>query len=155
MTRHAGWITTTYFLLAFYTFGASMIGSFAMYHSWRFVGDEQFIIEHAEAGKRIVTFFVLPTVVMTIFQILLFWYRPKIVPRTLVWASIVCSMIPWLSSAFIQIPLQFKLGKGKDPELLEWLIISDWIRVVPAFGLAIFAFMMLKIIVTKSLHVTT
>jgi hypothetical protein len=150
MTRHSGWIITIYFLLTFYTFGASMIGSFAMYHTWRFVGENEFITMHMESGQRIVMFFVLPTVVMTIFQILLFWHRPKIVPKTLVWVSLVCCMIPWFSSAFIQIPIQLKLDQGKDSALLEWLILSDWIRVIPDFGLAISAFIMLNIIVREA-----
>jgi hypothetical protein len=154
MTRHSGWITTTFFLLVFYTFGASLMDSFAMYHTWRFVGEEEFSTMHVESGKRIVMVFVIPTFLMTVFLILFFWHRPKFVSRKLVWAAFVCGIIPWLSSALIQIPIQIRLDGGKDQALLEWLILSDWIRVVPAFGLMAIAFVMLKIIIDESLHVT-
>jgi hypothetical protein len=143
-TRSARWITPVFFGLVFYTLGASVMDSFAMYHTWRFVGPAEFAEMHKESGSRIVPFFVLPTMVMTVFLILQFWHRPKSVSRTLVWATLVCTIIPWLSSAFIQIPMQMELDKGKNDALLESLILTDWIRVVPSFVLAALGFTMMK-----------
>jgi hypothetical protein len=150
--RHSPWITTTFFFLVFYTVGASMMDSFAMYHTWRFVGAEDFPLMHMESGKRIVLVFVLPTVLMMIFQILMFWHRPNVISKPLLWIALICNIIPLLSSAFVQIPIQIKLDHGKDPALLEWLIVSDWIRVIPAFVLAITSFLMLKAVITNHVH---
>ncbi len=143
-TKHARWITPVFFGLAFYTFGASMMDSFVVYHTWRFVGDAEFVKMHIASGSRIVPFFVIPTLVMTVFLILQFWHRPKSVSRTLVWIALFSTIIPWLSSAFIQIPMQIELDKGKNEELLNLLIVTDWIRVIPSFVLVIVVFTMVK-----------
>ena len=49
-----------------------------------------------------------------------------------------------LSSAFIQIPMQIELDKGKNEELLNMLIVTDWIRVIPTFILVTVVFTMVK-----------
>ena len=81
---------------------------------------------------------------MTVFLILQFWHRPLAVPRRLVWIALFCVIIPWLSSAFIQIPMQIELDKGKNDELLNMLIVTDWIRVIPTFVLVTLVFTMIK-----------
>lgn len=143
-SRHARWISPVFLMLAFYTFGAATMDHFVIYHTWRFVGEADFIKMHIESGSRIIPFFVLPTFIMTIFLVLLFWHRPKAVSRTLVWIALACVTIAWLSSAFIQIPMQAELDKGKNEELLDMLLLTDWIRVVPSFVLPGVAFVMLK-----------
>lgn len=149
-TKHARWISPVFFALVFYMFGASMMDSFAMYHTWKFVGEAEFIQMHKEASSRIIPVFVIPTLVMTIFLVLQFWHRPRAVSIKLVWISLVCTIIPWLSSVFIQIPMQIALDKGKNDELLQRLIASDWIRVIPTFVLAGVVFMMVKRSLTSS-----
>jgi hypothetical protein len=85
---------------------------------------------------------------MTIFLALMFWHRPAAVPRWMLWVALICTIIPWLSSAFIQIPIQTALDNGKDEALLEKLIVTDWLRVIPFFGQIITVFLML----TRSLQ---
>jgi uncharacterized membrane protein len=142
-SRPGRWITPGFFLLVFYAFGASMMDSFAMYHTWFFVGDKEFSRMHIESGRRIVIVFVLPTLLMTLFLVLQFWHRAKAIPRKLLWVALVCTIIPWLSSAFIQIPMQIKLDQGRYVQLLRALTETDWIRVVPTFILAGVALVML------------
>lgn len=142
-TLHARWITPVFIFLSFYVVGAAAMDGFVIYHSWRFVGDAEFVQMHIESGKRIIAFFVIPTLIMTVFCILQFWHRPKVVTRKLVWGALICTIIPWLSSAFIQIPMQGKLSQGKDGILLEQLILTDWIRVIPGWGLGIIVLIML------------
>jgi hypothetical protein len=143
-TSHARWVSPVFFGLVFYTFGASMMDSFVVYHTWRFVGEAEFIKMHMASGSRIVPFFVVPTLVMTFFLILQFWHRPKPVSRRLVWICLVCVIIPWLSSAFVQIPMQIELDKGKNEELLNRLIVTDWVRVIPTFILVTVVFTMIR-----------
>lgn len=133
-----------FFILAFYGFGAGIMDSFAMYHSWLFVGNAEFATMHQEAGDRIIAFYVLPLLICTICTVLLFWYRPRLLSRSLVWMAFACELVIWLSSAFIQIPMQFQLDKGKDIELLNKLIDTDWIRVIAFF---IFIGIVIKMIV--------
>lgn len=133
-----------FFILAFYGFGAGIMDSFAIYHEWLFVGDAEFAKLHQEASIRIVAFYVLPLVICTICTVLLFWYRPEPLSKSLVWMAFACELVIWLSSAFIQIPIQFQLDKGKDIELLNKLIETDWIRVIAFF---IFIGIVIKMIV--------
>lgn len=119
-----------FFMLSFYCFGAGMIDSFALYHSWLFVGEDEFAAVHQAAGQRIVLIFVLPTLVLTGITIAMFWYRPSIIPKHLLWSAFACQMISWLSSAFIQIPIQLQLDQGRDEALLNKLITTDWIRII-------------------------
>src|SRR3989337_413787 len=123
-------ITVLFFMLSVYCFGAGIVDSFAMYHSWLFVGEAEFVAVHQAAGQRIVLFFVLPFFFLTMITILMFWNRPAIISRRLLWIGFICQMVSWLSSAFIQIPIQLQLDRGKDQELLNKLIATDWIRVV-------------------------
>lgn len=142
-SKHGRWITPIFILLAFYVFGASMMDGFVIYHTWRFVGEAEFIKMHVESGSRIVPFFVFPSLVMTVFVILQFWHRPRVVSRTSVWIALACTIICWLSSAFIQIPMQIKLDQGKNEQLLNQLIVTDWIRVIPTILLAVIVLTML------------
>src|ERR1700759_3570486 len=103
-SRQAHWIIPVFFFLAIYTVGASMLDSFAMYHSWRFVGAANFTLMHKEAGSRIVQVLVLPSAIMTIFLVLMLWHRPLVVSRGVIWAALGCATITWLSSFLIQIP---------------------------------------------------
>src|SRR5688500_11981884 len=143
-STHAPWLSTVCFALAFYTVGAGLMDSFAMYHSWRFVGESEFGLMHQEAGGRIIKFYVMPALLMTVFLVLQFWHRPSAVPSKLVWIALACTMIVWISSIFIQIPIQFRLDNGRDEALLDWLIVSDWIRVIPILILAGIVLTMIK-----------
>lgn len=151
-TRHSRWITPVFIFLSFYVVGAAVMDSFVVYNDWRFVGNTEFAQMHAESGKRIIALFVIPTLIMTVFCVLQFWHRPKIVSRKLVWGALICTVIPWLSSAFIQIPMQRKLSQGKNEALLEQLILTDWIRVIPGWGLGVIVLIMLaRIVAAKPL----
>ena len=124
------WIIILFFILSFYCFGAGMMDSFAMYHSWLFVGENEFSEMHQAVGKRIILIVVLPMLVLTALCVLLLWHRPSAVSKRSVIAALLTLLAGWASSAFIQIPMQVELDKGKNAALLEQLIHSDWIRVV-------------------------
>jgi hypothetical protein len=117
-------------VLAIYSFGAGIMDSLAIYHSWRFVGEAEFARVHTEISDRIITFFVLPLLVCTILAVFLFWYRPASLPKKMVWMAMACLAVAWLSSVFIQIPIQFQLHEGKDVALLNKLHDTDWIRII-------------------------
>lgn len=118
-------LTLLFFMLSFYCFGAGMIDSFAIYPSWLLVGEEEFVAVHQAGGQRIVLFLVLPILALTIIIIIMFWHRPVAIPKRLLWIAFVCQMISWLSSAFIQIPIQIQLDQGKDEALEQ----TDYYRL--------------------------
>jgi hypothetical protein len=118
-----------FFALSFYCMGAGFMDSFVIYNGWNFVGPEEFPAMHQATGQRIVTTFVMPMVVLLVLNILQYWLRPVTVPRSWVTMALISQLIGWLSSIFIQIPIQMQLSEGKDEALLEKLIVSDWLRV--------------------------
>jgi hypothetical protein len=143
-TRHASWITPVFFALSFYFFGSAMMDYFIVYHSWQFVGEAEFVSLHKAAGGRGVFIFVIPSFVVTIFNVLLFWHRPKSVSKKLVVIALICLLISWVSSALIQIPIQLELDNGKNNVLLEELFATNWIRIIPTGIYALVVFVMLK-----------
>lgn len=122
-----------FFILSFYCFGAGIMDSFVVYHSWLYVGAEEFAAMHIAASERIVPLLVLPTFILTLLCVLMFWKRPSPISKMQVWLALAMLMAGWLSSAFIQIPIQTQLSEGKNDVLLNKLIVSDWIRVVAWF----------------------
>ena len=122
------WIPFIFFALSFYSLGAGIMDSFAIYHSWLYVGEDEFAALHQATGKRIVLLLVIPMLILTVFCVLMFWFRPAPVSKSLVWFALAGLIMGWISSAFIQIPIQVQLSMGKDDALLHKLIVSDWIR---------------------------
>ena len=118
-----------YFTLSFYCMGAGFMDRFVIYNGWNFVGPEEFPAMHQATGQRIVTTFVLPMVVLLVLNILQYWLRPATVPRSWINMALISQLAGWLSSVFIQIPIQMQLSQGKDEALLQKLIVSDWLRV--------------------------
>lgn len=118
-----------FFFLSFYCFGAGMTDSFVIYHSWQFVGQEDFAAMHVATSQRIIPFIVFPTLLMTVVTIIMLWKRPVVIPKRWVMAGLICQLVSWVSSALIQIPMQTKLSQG-DRATLEHLISTDWIRVI-------------------------
>ena len=119
-----------FYVLSFYCFGAGFMDSFVIYDGWRFVGSEEFAIFHIAMGERIIGFFVIPMIVLFVMNILHYWFRPTAIPASWVTMALIAQLAGWISSVFIQIPIQLQLDKGKDEALLEKLIVSDWIRVI-------------------------
>jgi hypothetical protein len=122
-------VNLLFYTLSFYCMGAGFMDSFIIYHSWNFVGPEEFAAMHQATGQRIVITFVMPTAVLLLLNILQYWFRAATVPRSWVTMALISQLIGWLSSVFIQIPIQMQLSQGKDEALLERLIVSDWLRV--------------------------
>jgi hypothetical protein len=114
-----------------------MMDSFVVYHTWKFIGAAEFAVAHQQSGGRIVSIFVLPTAVATLLLILMFWHRHVAITRTQLWICLTCMLIPWVSSALIQIPMQMELSKGRNEVLLHQLITTDWIRVIPSWFMVI------------------
>jgi hypothetical protein len=118
-----------FFALSFYCMGAGFMDSFVIYDGWNFVGKTEFPTMHQAMSQRIITTFVLPMFILFVLTIFQYWLRPASIPRSWVTMALISQLVGWLSSVFIQIPIQTQLSQGKDEALLEKLIVSDWLRV--------------------------
>ena len=117
------------FALVFYCLGASFVESFVNYRTWGSIGPDEFRAYHQTLSPLIIKTMVIPIAIKSVLIILLFWFRPAIIPRWAIVVAIVFELINWTSSILIQIPIQVQLSDaGYSQALLDRLIATDWIR---------------------------
>ena len=144
-------VFSIYILLSFYVFGGGIVNSLVAYRTWRWVGSEEFPKFHHVDSKLIIPLFVIFFFLSFIPQILLFWFRPAVVPKWMVWLALLFNLVALISTITIQIPIQTQLDKSFSLELIEKLISTDMIyRRIPMFLLAIINFAMLYRVVKGS-----
>ena len=150
-TRISTIVFSVYILLAFYVFGGGVVNSLVAYRTWRAVGPNEFPTFHHIDSTLIIPLFVIFFFLSFIPQILLFWFRPMVIPKLLVWLALLFNFITLVSTITIQIPIQVELDKKLSLELLERLISTDFMyRRIPMLLLAIVNFIMLYKVVQHS-----
>ena len=144
-------VFSIYILLSFYVFGGGIVNSLVSYRTWRWVGAEEFPKFHQVDSKLIIPLFVIFFFLTFVPQLLLFWFRPAVIPKGLVWLAFLLNLVVLISTVTIQIPIQTQLDKSFSPELIENLISTDMIyRRIPMFLMAIINFSMLYMVVRRS-----
>ena len=149
--KFATLVFSIYILVSFYVFGGGIVNSLVAYKTWRAVGVNEFQEFHHIDSSLIIPLFVVFFFFSFVPQILLFWFRPRIIPKWLVWVALLFNLITLVSTITIQIPIQNELSKGFSKELIERLISTDMIyRRIPMFLMAIANFVMLYKVVDYS-----
>ncbi len=144
-------VFSVYILVAFYVFGGGIVNSLVAYRTWRAVGVNEFPKFHHIDSALIIPLFVVFFFFSFIPQILLFWFRPMIISKWLVWLALLFNVITLISTITIQIPIQTELDKRFSLELIERLISTDMIyRRIPMLLMAITNFVMLYKVVQYS-----
>ncbi|MBC7920853.1 MAG: hypothetical protein H7Z75_07140 [Ferruginibacter sp.] len=139
------WIAHAFLALTFYSYGTAMMDYFLVYPSRALIGEREFVVYHALLEERIVPISVVPFALLTVLNVLLFWFRPTGWSRQLVWASFGCLLVDWASSLFIQIPMNLRLNGGKDPALIQRVMETNWGRVFLETTQALLAFRLLQL----------
>ena len=115
------------FALIFYGAGASFVESFVNYPTWSLIGSAEFRTYHQTLGPLVIGYMVIPMLIATVLTMLLAWWCPAAVPRWAIWLSIILQMTIWISTATIQLPIQFQLSaNGQSLPLIEQLIATNW-----------------------------
>lgn len=144
-------VFSVYILLAFYVFGGGVVNSLVAYRTWRAVGPNEFPEFHQIDSSLIIPLFVIFFFLSFIPQILLFWFRPVVIPKGLVGLALLFNLITLVSTIAIQIPIQVELDKKFSLELIERLISTDFLyRRIPMLLMAIVNFIMLYKVVKYS-----
>jgi hypothetical protein len=144
-------VFSVYILLAFYVFGGGIVNSLVAYKTWRAVGANEFPAFHQIDSSLIVPLFVVFYMLTFIPQVLLFWFRPLVISKWLVWVALFLNVITLVSTITIQIPIQVELDKKLSLELIDRLISTDLIyRKIPMLLMAVINFMMLYKVVKYS-----
>jgi hypothetical protein len=117
-----------FILLTIYCYGAGMVDYFGVYEPWKLIPDNNFAAYHQFQGKRIINIFVLPSAVMTLFNVLTLIFPPDYVSRKWLGYSLVAYSFDWIFSFTMQIPIQLELEKRKDMALIDELLRTNWYR---------------------------
>ncbi len=116
------------FVLTLYTLGAGVIDNYVIYPTFVAVGENEFVAFRQVFSPRIVALLVVPLILRFVFSVLLLWLRPKAIRAWHVCIFLLCQIVAWISTFAVQLPIQFELDKGKNPELIQKLIESVWLR---------------------------
>jgi hypothetical protein len=138
---------SAYFLLAFYTYGATVMEVFVYYPSWQHIHSDW--VEFKKLVDRlIIPRYVVPTMLIYIPLIMMFWHRSTSLPKWTIWASLIGYLIPTISTMLVQLPIQFQLEEGFDQALYEKLVWTDlYYRQIAAFlGFALSGYMLFRVI---------
>lgn len=133
------------FALVFYGMGAAFVESFVNYPTWPLVGTAEFPAFHQALSARIIPVMVVPMLLTTVLTAFLLWLRPAPIPRWALWTALALQVITWISTAAIQLPIQFSLSaNGLSLPLIDRLIFTNlWLRRVPhLLSTALFLWMM-------------
>jgi hypothetical protein len=117
-------------MLSAYSYGTAMMDYFLVYPSRAIVGEMEFVAYHALLEDMIIPISVLPFLVITLLNLLLLWYRPSFVSQRLLWFSLACLILDWLSSALLQIPMNLELNHGKNAGLIQQVMDTNWGRII-------------------------
>lgn len=129
-SRLETWLVIAVVMLNAYSVGANCVERFVNYGSWQRLASANFAAYHRAQQPSILGFVVAPLAISFLLQVLLLWDRPPEVGKALVWMMLAASLVGFLSTAFIQIPIHRKLDHGFSAELIARLLNTDWIRKV-------------------------
>jgi hypothetical protein len=129
--------------LSFFSFGTAMMDYFLVYPSRVIVGENEFVEYHALLESAILPISVIPFFVITLQNIFMLWQRPASVERSLVVASLICLLLDWASSILVQIPMNLELNSGKNLELINSVMDTNWGRVFLESLQAVFVLVMM------------
>ncbi len=137
---------TTYFLLAFYIYGATVMEVFVYYPSWQHIHSD-WVAFKKMVDSLIIPRYVVPTVLVYLPLITMIWFRSASIPKWAVWASLVGYIIPTISTVLVQLPIQFQLEEGFDQALYEKLLWTDlYYRQMAAFlGFLLSSYMLFRV----------
>ena len=127
-SRLEAWLVVAVVMLNAYSVGANCVERFVNYGSWHRLADSDFAAYHRAQQPTILAFVVAPLAISFLLQGLLLWRRPLEVGIALVWIMLAASLVGFLSTAFIQIPIHRKLDHGFSAQLITRLLNTDWIR---------------------------
>jgi len=100
--------------------------SFVNYPTWRLIGPNEFKAFHQAASPLIIGYMVIPMLIGTAVTAALIWFRPAPVPRWAIWTALILQIITWISTATIQLPIQFQLSNnGLSVPLIDYLMFTN------------------------------
>lgn len=139
------YLIVLYIFLPFYCLGGTMMEHFVVFDSWLYLSDIDFVKVHDQSGMRTFYVFIIMLILHFILSIYMLWHKQFNSVKKYTLLNIVCHTLIWVSTYFIQLPIQLALYNGKNINMLNTLIQSDWLRVAPILILAFCSIKILKL----------
>lgn len=105
-----------------------MMDYFAIYEPWKLINAGDFAAFHQYQGARVINIFVIPSAVMTLFNIACAVLPPVFIERKWLVYSLIAYTFDWIFSFTMQIPIQLELETRKDMYLIAELLRTNWYR---------------------------
>ncbi len=106
-----------------------MMDYFAIYEPWKLITRRYFCKTFTSTrGKRAINIFVIPSAVMTLFNILTVIFPPLTCKKNGSGSSLIAYAFDWIFSFTMQIPIQLELETRKDLSLITELLYTNWFR---------------------------
>jgi hypothetical protein len=94
------------------------------------VGREAFVAFH-ESHLRLITGLVGPLMLIELCCVVAhFFARDSSASPLLSWAGLLSLALIWAATMFFSVPAHHALGAGFDNQVLDWLVLTNWIRTV-------------------------
>jgi len=98
------------------------------YPLFAWVGEGAFVRYHQGHTTRISYVVAGPMVIELLLSVALALYHPAEFPATAAWACLLLTVLVWLSTFFVSIPIHDKLSSGYDAAHIARLARSNWPR---------------------------
>ncbi len=137
-----------FFGLLFYSAGPSLVEG-ANYAFWGAVGEKDWLtFRHSGSPERFFGLFLIPSVLPMFLSVLLFWFRPKGFPKSLVAVFLLTQIGITIATAAYFVPkIQLPLDKAFSASMINDLNKYNFIgrEIIFYLGLAIIAWAFIKI----------
>lgn len=131
-------LLTMYTMLSSYCLAGCLMEHFAIFPGWLLVSASHLPAVQTRQGYGSLLIYVLPKAVLTILLVYMWILTTEAAITPISTASIRFSVamltISWSSSFVVQIPLQLRIEKERDRNLVQRLIMTDWLRVLAMAG---------------------
>lgn len=88
-------------------------------------------VRYQDFNLRRTVFIVIPLQMIEMgTALLLIWKTPSGLLPLQVWSNLMLIVLIWGSTAFLQVPQQYKLARGFDVRGINFLIGTNWIRTI-------------------------
>ncbi len=118
-------VVSTFMLL-----GVIWMVQLVQYPAFRFVGPSDFVECHAAHSFWITPIVAPAMIIELISSILLLIFPPQNIEVIWFWIGLILTVVVWLSTMFVQVPIHNRLANGVEPGSINRLINSNWIRTI-------------------------
>lgn len=138
-------LTSLYFLTSVYAFGGGVMQGVMNYPAWKLIGPAEFPAFHQSIDGRIFLFFVPVFFLNVPISVLMIWFGHPAISRTLRVVAALLTLVIFVATLALAIPIQEKLSATKSAELIDDLILYDrYLRTIPGLVVMALNFAMLQ-----------